>query len=254
MEAKDFKIDSINRLTGQLYRMELEGSFTKPPVPGQFIHIKIDNLFLRRPFSIAEYKNNLFTILFKVVGEGTKILSTAKEGDRLNVIGPLGKGFQVKKDWKSAFLVGGGTGIAPLIFLTETLLKEKVDVVFFYGARSRDDIAFNILGCGINCIFTTEDGSYGEKGLLTPFVETHIKKEGRPDVLFSGGPYGLLKEIGRISEKYEIPAFVSMENRMACATGLCYGCVTKIKTQEGWEYKRVCMEGPVFNTKVIEWE
>ncbi len=254
MEAKDFRIAGITRLTGQLYSMKLEGSFARPPVPGQFIHIKVDNLFLRRPFSIASHKDNIFTILFKVVGEGTNLLSRAKEGDKFNVIGPLGKGFQVKKEWKNAFLAGGGTGIAPLVFLTETLLKNGVSVAFFYGARNREEIAFDVLPFGVNCIFTTEDGSYGQKGLLNAAVETCIKKDGKPDVLFSGGPYGLLKEINRLSEKYGIPAFVSMENRMACGTGLCYTCVTKIKTDTGWEYKRVCMEGPVFNTNKIKWE
>ncbi len=254
MEAKDFRIASIARLTGQLYRMELEGSFAKPPVPGQFIHVKADNLFLRRPFSIAGHKENLFTILFKVVGEGTKILSSAKEGDNLSVIGPLGKGFQVSKEWKSAFLAGGGTGIAPLVFLSDTLLNKGVSVTFFYGAKKKDEIAFDIMPYGIDCVFATEDGSYGQKGMLSPALETCINEDGCPDVLFGGGPYGLLKEINRLSEKYGIPAFVSMENRMACGTGICYTCVTKIKTGAGWEYKRVCMEGPVFNTNKIEWE
>lgn len=255
MEAKNFRIAGITRLTAQLYRLELEGSFLKTPLPGQFIHIKVDNhLFLRRPFSIAGYKNSLFTILFKVVGEGTKILSDTKAGGMLSVIGPLGKGFPVNEGWKNVFLIGGGTGIAPLVFLTDTLSKSSASVTFFYGAGSRDDIAFNVLPYGVDYVFSTEDGSYGYKGLLNTAVEDFIKKNGKPDAIYGGGPYGLLKKLGGLSDKYGIPAFVSMENRMACGTGVCYGCVTKIKSGSGWEYKRVCKEGPVFNIKEIKWE
>jgi dihydroorotate dehydrogenase electron transfer subunit len=255
MEAKIFKISDTTRVTGQLYRMELEGSFAANPVPGQFIHIKADDrLFLRRPFSIAGYKNSFFTIIFRVVGEGTKIMSAMKKGTQLSVIGPLGNGFPVKKTWKKVFLAGGGTGIAPMVFLSDRLPSGNAGAVFFYGAKSVDDIAFSALPRGVACVFTTEDGSYGYKGTVNRGIEDHIKKNGPPDVIYGGGPYGMLKKLGELSEKYGIPAFVSMENRMACGTGVCYGCVTKIKSGSGWEYKRVCKDGPVFSTREILWE
>ncbi len=242
------------KLTEHLYRMEFEGAFNPPALPGQFIHIKIDRLFLRRPFSIAVQGKNRLAILYKVVGEGTEILARKKAGDSLNVIGPLGKGFPLKKEWKNVYLAGGGTGIAPLIFLADRLSGEDVKITFFYGAKNCGYIGFETLPAGIDCVFTTEDGSYGHKGLLDKAIRSHIKKSVRPDVIYGGGPSGLLKKIGKISEDFNIPAFVSLENRMACGTGICYGCVTKIKTASGWEYIRICKEGPVFNTKEIKWD
>jgi len=250
---KNFKIRSITDLTKQLYRLELEGLFNSSPAPGQFVHVKVgNNLFLRRPFSIAGYKDNVLTLIFQVVGKGTEILSGKKKGDLLNVIGPLGKGFPLKNDWKNFFVIGGGTGIAPLIFLIDSLPDSKI--TFFYGARSVDYIAFNVLPCNVSYLFATEDGSYGYKGLISGFAADFLQKNGRPDVIYGGGPHGLLKKIGRLSKKYGIPAYVSMENRMACGMGLCYGCVTKIKSGSGWEYKRVCKDGPVFKTEDIKWE
>ncbi len=242
------------QLTEHLYWMEFEGAFNPPALPGQFIHIKIDGLFLRRPFSIAGQKNNRLAILYKVVGEGTEILSRKKNGDVLNAIGPLGKGFPVKKEWKNVYLAGGGTGIAPLLFLADKLSAEDVKITFFYGAKNAGYIGFGTLPSGIDYIFTTEDGSYGHKGLLDKAMRGYIKKYGSPDVIYGGGPAGLLKKIGSISEDFKVPAFVSLENRMACGTGICCGCVTKIKTGDGWENVRICKEGPVFNTKDIKWD
>ncbi len=253
MEAKNFKIGSVTNLTRQIYRLELEGSFTTSPVPGQFIHIKVDDrLFLRRPLSIAGYKNNILTLIFQVVGEGTKMLSNKKKGEVLNVIGPVGKGFPINKNWKNILAVGGGTGIAPLIFLIDYLSHSRT--TFLYGARSRQYIAFTALPKGVNYIFATDDGSYGYKGLISKTTSDFLRKNEKPDVIYGGGPYELLKKIGELSEKHNIPAFVSMENRMACGMGLCYGCVTKIKSGSVWEYKRVCKDGPVFSTKEIIWE
>ncbi|MBN1445962.1 MAG: dihydroorotate dehydrogenase electron transfer subunit [Candidatus Omnitrophica bacterium] len=254
MEAKNLTVCRNARLAEHLYLMEFEGAFTPPALPGQFIHIKIDGLFLRRPFSVAGQKNNRLAILYKVVGKGTEILARKKGGETLNAIGPLGKSFPVIKKWKNVYLAGGGTGIAPLIFLADKLSGEDVKITFFYGAKSRGCIGFEILPAGINFVFTTEDGSYGDKGLLDRAVCGFIGKNGRPDVIYGGGPAGLLKKIGRISEDFSVPAFVSLENRMACGTGICYGCVTKIKTGSGWEYMRICKEGPVFNTKDIKWD
>ncbi len=253
MEAKNLKIESVTRITEYLYSLKLEGSFISPPAPGQFLHIKIDDhLFLRRPFSIAGYKDTTITLIVQVVGEGTRLLCGKKRGDLLNVIGPLGRGFHVNKNWKNIFLVGGGTGIAPLVFLADRLSDRNI--TFFYGARNIEHIAFNLLPYNVNYVFATDDGSYGHKEFISKSVAGFLKKNERPDVIYGGGPHGLLKKIGHLSEKHNTPAFVSMENRMACGIGLCYGCVIKIKSGSGWEYKRVCKDGPVFSTKEIIWE
>lgn len=253
MEAKRFKIKNNIHLTEKLYLLELEGNFNKTPIPGQFVHIKIEPFFLRRPFSIANCRDNSLKILYKIAGRATNILTQKKEDEFLDVIGPLGNGFSVNKRWKNVYLAGGGTGIAPLLFLTETLLNRNCNITFFYGVRTAECIAFNILPYGVNYIFSTDDGSYGYKGLIGDVLEQYTVKTGKPDVIYSGGPYKMLKQIADISKRYKIPAFVSMENRMACGTGLCYGCVIKVKGKNGWEYKRVCKDGPVFKAEEILW-
>jgi len=256
MEAKKFIIRKNLHLTDKLYLLELEGGFNKKPLPGQFIHINIEPFFLRRPFSIAGYREDSLKVLYKIAGRATDILKIKKEGEILDIIGPLGSGFPVKNSQKNVYLVGGGTGIAPLLFLSEELLKNNlhINITFFYGAKNINEIVFNILPCGVNYIFSTDDGSYGNKGMVSKVMEGYIKRGDIPDVIYAGGPYEMLKKIAEISEKWEIPAFVSMENRMACGTGICYGCVTKIKSKKGWEYKRVCKDGPVFNSKEVLWE
>ncbi|HOL21511.1 MAG TPA: dihydroorotate dehydrogenase electron transfer subunit [bacterium] len=252
MEAKKFRIKENIHLTEKLYLLELEGNLKTSPSPGQFVHIKIEPFFLRRPFSVAGYRDNCLKLLYRVAGRATEALTGKQAGEFIDVIGPLGNGFPVSDKWEKIYLAGGGTGIAPLLFLSEFLVKK--DITFFYGARSIDCIAFNILTYGVNYIFSTDDGSYGHKGLLPDVIKRYIKKDCLPDVIYAGGPYEMLKAIDRISQNYKIPAFVSMENRMACGTGLCYGCVTKIKNKKGWEYKRVCKDGPVFSSEEVLWE
>ena len=254
MEAKKFIIKKNLYLTDKLFLLELEGTFSQKPHPGQFIHIKIEPFFLRRPFSIAGYKEGFLKVLYRTTGRATDVLKAKKEGEVLDIIGPLGRGFPVKNSQKNVYLVGGGTGIAPLLFLSEELLKNNLHTTFFYGAKTTKEIVFNILPYGVSYIFSTDDGSYGNKGVVSKVMERYIKKGEIPDVIYAGGPYEMLKKIAEISEKWNIPAFVSMENRMACGTGICYGCVTKIKSKKGWEYKRVCKDGPVFNSKEVLWE
>ncbi|MCM8830433.1 MAG: dihydroorotate dehydrogenase electron transfer subunit [Candidatus Omnitrophica bacterium] len=254
MEAKRFKIRRNIWLTEKLYLLELEGSFNQTPIPGQFVHIKIEPFFLRRPFSIAGYKDNYLKILYRIAGRATDILAQKKEDELLGLIGPSGNGFPVNKKWENVYLAAGGTGIAPLLFLAETLKKKNCNITFFYGARTSDCIAFNILPYGVNYVFSTDDGSYGYKGLVGDILKRYIMENGVPDVIYSGGPYEMLRKIAEISKKYNLSAFVSLENRMACGVGICYGCVTKIKCKDGWEYKRVCKDGPVFNTEEVLWE
>ncbi|MCM8760504.1 MAG: dihydroorotate dehydrogenase electron transfer subunit [Candidatus Omnitrophica bacterium] len=254
MEAKRFKIRKNIYLTEKLYLLELEGNFNQIPMPGQFVHIKIEPFFLRRPFSIAGYKDNSFKIFYRIVGRATELLARKKEGEILDVIGPSGNGFSVNKKWKKVYLAGGGTGIAPLLFFAEILTQKNSDITFFYGARNSECIPFGILPYGVSYVFSTDDGSYGYKGLVGNILKRYIRKDGVPDVIYSAGPYEMLREIAKISKRYKVVAFVSLENRMACGVGICYGCVTKIKGKDGWEYKRVCKDGPVFNAEEVLWE
>jgi len=254
MEARNLKITGLTELSAGHYLVELENSFSTMPLPVQFVHIKVPPFFLRRPFSIAGGDAEKIRVLFRVAGEGTRALSCMEPGDELNVIGPLGTPFPVREEWKKAFIVAGGTGAAPLLFLSSRLLSEGREALFFYGAREAGHIMFRLLPPGVDFIFTTQDGSYGEKGLVTGPFEKMLRDGLLPDVIYAGGPHGLLKNVAGLSASYRVPAFVTLENRMACGTGLCYGCVTKIRSGDGWDYRRVCKDGPVFDAADIEWE
>jgi dihydroorotate dehydrogenase electron transfer subunit len=255
MEIKRMFIANVEKLEKNHYWLTLTGRFKEKPSPGQFLQIKIDPLFLRRPFSIGSYKSGKTGLLVQIKGKGTDILTKENKGSKISVTGPLGEGFPYHKTWKKIWFIGGGTGIAPLLFLYESLKhKHKLcHCEFFYGARRKNLLFFDILPRKLTFEFSTGDGSYGEKGEVTELVRKRLRSE-KPDVIYAGGPEGLLKEISLISAAFKIPAYITLENKMACGMGLCYGCVAKIKTTSGGEYKRVCKEGPVFNANKVKWE
>lgn len=257
MEAKNFIVSSCRKIGQNHYFLQLIGSFSEDILPGQFVHIKVAPFFLRRPFSVASFKDNKLGILFQVAGRGTEVLAGSRGGEVLSVIGPLGTPFPVEAGNKNVWLAGGGTGIAPLLFLSARLsaLKNGISYKLFYGARDKSQIFFDIIPPGGESFFATEDGSFGYRGLLTGMLKEHLADEpGPPDILYAGGPYAFLKEVASLAERENIETFVTLENRMACGTGLCYGCVTRIKSRGAWEYKRVCKEGPVFRAEEVEWE
>jgi dihydroorotate dehydrogenase electron transfer subunit len=248
MENKICKIKINEKLEDGYFLLEFENNFNEIFSPGNFVHLKIENNFLRRPFSVCKFSKNSIIIIYKVVGEGTEKLSKKKKGEYLDILAPCGNSFPVFKNKKIA-IIGGGTGIAPLIFLSQKLRNHKNEVDFFYGAKNKKLIFFNILPNGIDYIFSTEDGSFGKKGNIFDIFQ---KYNGSYEVIYCSGPEGLLKKVSLYSDK--IPVYISLENYMACGMGLCYGCVVKIKQNDGWVYKRVCKDGPVFNAKEIIWE
>jgi len=252
MEIKDCKIIENRKLGKEHFLLRIENKFIEDFKPGQFLMVKIPLFFLRRPFSICKVDKNSITILYKVTGKGTKNLSEMKEGITLNVLGPCGNGFKVDKNSKNIWVVGGGVGVAPLIYLSEKLKKKKL--TFFYGATKKDFLFFELLPYGPEYVFTTDDGSYGHKGTVFSALENIIKKEGKPDIIYCGGPEILLKKISEFSKKRKIPVYITLENFMGCGMGVCYGCVVKTKTPNGWDYKRVCKDGPVFKSEEIIWE
>lgn len=204
---------------------------------------------LRRPMSIARQDGNRASVIFKVVGEGTAILASKKEGDELDVIGPFGNFFQPPPG-KKVIMVGGGVGIPPLLFFASQnrLLKPTVII----GGASGHDL-FGVEELESFCsevIVTTEDGSKGIKGLATdPLVELDAVKSGQAHII-ACGPSGMLKEIDRLCRKEGVQGELCTEERMACGFGVCLGCM--VETTNG--RKRVCVDGPVFKTGVIRWE
>lgn len=210
---------------------------------GTFLNISLNDsrFILRRPISIfsSNEENKQITIIYKTLGEGTKKLSEIREGNTLNVLGPLGTGFPIQDDSKTVLLIGGGVGVPPLYELGTRLKKEGKTVISVLGFRDKESIfakeEFESLGKVVIC---TDDGSYGKRGLVTDAIE----EEGIVfDTLYACGPKMMLKAI---DEKYRESkkGYLSFEERMACGIGACYGCMTKTKVG----LKRVCKDGPVF--------
>ncbi len=252
---------------------------------GQFIHIFCgEGTYLRRPFSIAGIKKNQIEIIYRVVGEGTEILSRKKKGDILDVLGPLGNGYQITNYrlpiTDKIVLIAGGTGIASLLFLAQKLHCSiaPLPITVLLGAKTKNDLlgvsSFEKLGCQVK--LATEDGSLGFRGLVTDLFRnsliTHNSRlrqgfGGQASLItnvFTCGPYPMLKKIAKICENKAIKCQVSLEAMMACGIGACRGCVVKTRmttdkrqariTADKFKYKTVCKDGPVFDAKEILWE
>lgn len=223
-------------------------------VPGQFANILVDkshNTFLRRPFSIhaVDYERNTMDFLIKGIGEGTFTLSSARIGDELSVIFPLGNGFTYPVKGDKVLLVGGGCGVAPLMFLASALKEITSEIYILLGAGSAEDLVETDKYANQgNLLITTEDGTEGEKGFVT---DHSIFKEGLSSfkMIYSCGPEPMMKAVAARAAEADIPCEVSLENTMACGFGVCLCCVTE--TTEG--HKCVCTDGPVFNVKNLKW-
>ncbi len=220
--------------------------------PGQFVHVRIPGLeasALRRPFSIFNAEDGRLELLYKVVGRGTQELARVAEGDDLDVMGPLGRGFPLSVAEEPLF-VGGGYGVAPLFFLARLLKRGTL----FVGGRTKEDLlALDRFGeIGIPVVAATNDGSFGEKGFVTVPLDAQIarlRQEGRGFALFVCGPDGLLKAAAERAAALHAPGFISMDRHMICGVGACYACVQK--TVRG--FSRCCLEGPVFNAEDLVW-
>jgi dihydroorotate dehydrogenase electron transfer subunit len=223
-----------------------------PMVPGQFAEVRVDHspaTFLRRPFSIHRVDKgaNTMHLLVKSVGEGTRHISGLTKGSTLNVMFPLGNGFTITQN-KEVLLVGGGCGVAPLYFLADQLFRKGNKVSMLIGGRSAADIllADEYRSFG-NVYIATEDGTLGEKGMVTAHSVLH-PKELPYSMIYCCGPDGMMKTVAHIAESKSIACEVSLENTMACGIGACLCCV--VETRQGNQC--VCTEGPVFNTTKLK--
>lgn len=226
-----------------------------PPIfPGNFAEIHIHNnpeVFLRRPFSIldVDYKKREISFYVKIIGKGTQQLGEYAIGDKVNLIYPLGNSFTIPDSAKNVLIAGGGSGIAPFILLGKELRKKHINTTFLLGGRSKKDILLTdeFIKYG-EVSATTEDGSFGEKGLVTHH-SIFTSSEFNYDKVYTCGPNPMMKAVGKIAQEKEVDCEVSLENMMACGFGICLCCVTA--THEG--NKRVCKEGPVFNVNYLKW-
>lgn len=214
---------------------------------GQFCNIKVSNNhypLLRRPFSIHDVNENSIYFLFDIVGEGTKILSEKNIGDELDIIGPLGNGFNINDDFSTAILVAGGIGVAPFPFLIKKLSDKKI--VTYYGAKNKNYLYTNNL---INLQISTDDGSFGYKGYVVDLLKKDLSENIFDNIkIFGCGPTPMLKALQKYCINEQINCELSIESAMACGFGICQGC--PIETLDG-NYKLICKDGPVFNAKEI---
>lgn len=243
MKQGIFEIKENKQIALNTYQLKLKGEGLNDLKPGQFVNIKLEPYFLRRPISICDVNDDVLTLVYKAVGEGTKTLSKMKEGSLDLLIG-LGNGYELSKSEGKPLLVGGGAGIPPLYFLAKQLRDQGKEVSVILGFNKKEEIFmeedFKALGCKV--IVTTADGSYGIKGFVSDAM-----KDMDYTYFYTCGPLPMLKAVyGLCRTEGEF----SFEERMGCGFGACMGCSIKVK--DG--YKRVCKEGPVFERKEILWQ
>ena len=224
--------------------------------PGQFLEIKVTDTtepFLRRPISIYNLDGENVEFIFQVKGRGTELLSNKNIGDKIDVLGPLGKGNFTVKEYSNVAIIGGGIGTYPLYELAKEL-KGKTNLNVYLGFRDKSLVTcekeFESIGLN-KLVITTDDGSYKEKGFAIDFMKKDIE-EHKVDKIFACGPLPMLRAVKAFAVENNIPCEVSLEERMGCGIGACLGCAIKIGIGEDARYGHVCKDGPVFDAKDVE--
>ncbi len=235
--------------------------------PGQFVMLRPAGRgfpFLGRPlgiYSLAEHAEGArIEVLYRAAGKGTKVISALCQGDRIEILGPLGNRFEHRPGMKAAILVAGGIGIAPLVFLAEKLslagLPERPRLILYIGARD----SAGLLGIdrmktfGVDVRVSTDDGSAGYRGPVTDLLRQDLASfDATKTEIFVCGPNPMLKRLSDMVADHAMPCQVLMEERMACGMGACLGCTIEVRTPSGVEYRQVCADGPVFDLRSIVW-
>ena len=240
MKQLIFEIKSNEQIAKNVYRMQLGGD-TAGILPGQFVNIRVQGQFLRRPISVCNITDGILTIIYKVVGVGTEAMSHLPVGTQLNVLTVLGNGYDLTKAGDAPLLVGGGVGVPPMYMLARQLREAGKNVRVILGFNTKDEVfyedEFRALGCDVTV--TTVDGSHGVKGFVTNALD------GQQSFYYTCGPLPMIKALIQAAGTN---GEVSMEERMGCGFGACMGCT--IQTTQG--PKRVCKEGPVFPAEILQ--
>ena len=244
MQQSLFRIKENENIAPSVFRMVLEGDTKDVTRPGQFVNIQLDGFYLRRPISVCDLNGNELTIIYKVVGEGTKLMSEMAEGKKLDILTGLGNGYDTSLSGDRPLLLGGGVGVPPLYLLAKKLLKEGKQVTAVLGFNTKDEIFYEneFKKLGAKTLVTTADGSYGIKGFVTDAM-----KDLSYSYFYTCGPEPMLKAVYNVSKS---SGQLSFEKRMGCGFGACMGCSCKTITG----YKRICKEGPVLMKEEILWE
>jgi dihydroorotate dehydrogenase electron transfer subunit len=241
-------VHSVEQITNNTYLIKVFAPAIACAVkPGQFCNVKVSEgnyPLLRRPFSICDTEGDYIFFLFDIHGEGTKILSSKKNGDELDILGPLGNGFNLDGDYKNAVIVAGGLGSAPFPYLIKNLPEEK-EVFCFVGGRTKKHLVSHQLK---NIKFATDDGSMGFHGNVVELLKSEINSISDFRI-FSCGPNPMLKALQAYCIENKFDCQISVECAMACGFGICQGC--PIDSYDGSHFKLVCKDGPVFNADEV---
>ena len=216
--------------------------------PGQFVMVYCgEETLLRRPLSIHQRDGSKIALLYAVVGKGTQSLSQRQAGDMVDILGPLGNSYSIDPDSHKLLLASGGMGIAPLCFLAQEALKQGHSLTLLYGTANNQRYPENLLPPGIKLVSATEDGAMGYKGMITDLLPDYVD---RADQVFACGPFSMYRSINALRKSIRKPVQISLEVRMGCGRGVCYGCT--VKTKSG--LKQVCQDGPVLDLDDILWD
>jgi dihydroorotate dehydrogenase electron transfer subunit len=219
--------------------------------PGQFVMVRCGEGIeyqLRRPLSLHRREENGLSLLFKVVGRGTRWLSERSADEKIDLLGPLGNSFTIYPDSQDLLLAAGGIGIAPLVFMAGEAINKGKRVTLLLGASTAGQLyPSRLLPAGVRLVTATEDGSQGEKGMITDILPGFTSDA---DQVFACGPLAMYKKMAQMAELKDKPVQVSLEMRMGCGLGICYGCT--VKTREG--PRQACKHGPIFDLDEVLWE
>ena len=242
MKQSIFTIESNRPIAAGMFDMILRGDTSAVTAPGQFVNIKLDGLFLRRPISVCDCEDGRLRLIYKVVGHGTAQMAAMQPGADLDLLTGLGNGYDLAMAGEAPLLIGGGVGVPPLYLLAKKLREQGRAVTAVLGFNRADEIIlkdeFEALGCQVR--ISTLDGSVGTKGFVTDALPERMSS------IFTCGPEPMLKAVFRATE---CPAQFSFEERMGCGFGACMGCSCKTVTG----YKRICTDGPVLVREEILW-
>ncbi len=243
MKDSPFKVLTNRKIAKNTYEMTLRGDVTDISAPGQFVNIKLDGFYLRRPISVCNVEGDVLTLIYKAVGKGTEMMARMTGGEELMILTGLGNGYDLKKSGSAPLLIGGGAGVPPMYLLCRRLAAEGKSVTVILGFGSADEVFYEdeFRALGARVLVTTADGSYGIKGFVTDALDGL-----EPTHFYTCGPEPMLKSV---YDRTSCSGSFSFEERMGCGFGACMGCSCETK----YGNKRICRDGPVLEKEEIIW-
>ena len=238
-----FEIVQNKQIAKNMYKMVLRGDTSRMRAPGQFVNIRLDGFYLRRPISVCDYDGRMLTLLYKVVGKGTAAMAAMEKRQLLELLVGLGNGFDTAKSGRAPLLIGGGAGVPPLYGLARQLRREGKDVMAVLGFNSREDVFYadEFRRLEVPVVLMTADGSAGRRGFVTDGMAGLAYT-----YFYACGPEGMLRAV---YEQTDTSGQLSFEERMGCGFGACMGCSCRTK----YGSKRICKDGPVLEKEEIVW-